>query len=59
MTTQVRRYLRRYRPSAILVEKAANGHALMSVLKRRLQPAFDVEQHPWAFRMMAKPENRQ
>ena len=28
------RYFRRYRPSAVLVEKAANGHALISVMKR-------------------------
>ena len=32
---QFARYFRRYRPSAILVESAANGHALISVMKRK------------------------
>ena len=32
---QVLRFFRRYRPSAILVEGAANGHALISVMKRK------------------------
>ena len=32
---QFLRYFRRHRPSAILVERAANGHALISVLKRK------------------------
>jgi phage terminase large subunit-like protein len=31
------RYFRRYRPSAILIEEAANGPALISVMKRRHQ----------------------
>jgi predicted phage terminase large subunit-like protein len=32
---QFLRYFRRHQPSAILVERAANGHALISVLKRK------------------------
>jgi predicted phage terminase large subunit-like protein len=32
---QFLRYFRRHRPSAILVETAANGHALISVMKRK------------------------
>ncbi|MGB8901608.1 MAG: hypothetical protein WCC90_21235, partial [Methylocella sp.] len=31
------RYFRRYRPSAILIEEAANGHALISVMKPTYQ----------------------
>ena len=32
----------RYRPSAILVEGAANGHALMSVLKRNRKLVHEI-----------------
>jgi predicted phage terminase large subunit-like protein len=31
------RYFRRYRPSAILIEEAANGHALISAMKPKYQ----------------------
>ena len=34
---QFLRYLRKYRPCAILIEEAANGHALISVMKRKQQ----------------------